>query len=125
MNVNFIFILLGMNTLIIFLFKREWLLNKKTLISLFLINLLLFVLGYIFQYSLIGNPKFVVSLKMPLISQLIFVFMNYIFYKIYNRNPVDTFWTMDRKLMKDGIFNFMFWVLAGVLPAIIVFGKMI
>lgn len=125
MDVNFIFILLGTNTLIVFLYKRDWLLEKNPFLVLLAANSILFATGYLLEFELVGNPKLVIALKMPLLSQLIFVCMVLIFRKIYNRDPVDTFWTMDQKLMKDGIFNFVFWVAAIILPAIVVFGKII
>lgn len=115
---DFIFILVGINILLIFLYKREWLFETKPFCILLGINLILFILGYALINNFIGDPKFVAALKMPLISQLIFKVMGWCFYTIYNRNPVDTFWSMDKKLMKDGLFNFCFWVLGGFLPAI-------
>lgn len=125
MDINFVFIILGTNTLLVFLYKREWLLEKKSYLILLIANLILFGMGYLLQAKLIGNPKLVVALKMPLLSQLLFSFMVICFRKIYKRTPVDTFWTMDMTLMKDGVFNFVFWFLAIILPAILVFGKII
>jgi len=122
---DFAYIALGLNTLAVFLYKREWLLKKKPFTILLAVNILLLILGYIFQYNLIGNPNMVVALKMPLLSQLIFISLVTIFRKAYNRDPVDTFWTMDISLMKDGIFNFTFWVTAILLPSILVFTKVI
>ena len=122
---DFIYIVLGINTLIVFLFNRDWLLQKKSFIILFIFNLILFVLGYLLQHYSIGNPKFVVALKMPILSQLLFMGLVALFRKVYNRTPEDTFWTMDISLMKDGIFNFIFWIIAIILPAILVFGKVI
>ncbi len=122
---DFIFILLGINTLFVFLYKREWLLQKQPFTILLACNLILFVLGYVLQYYSIGNPKLVVALKMPVLSQLLFIGLVTVFRKIYNRDPVDTFWTMDISLMKDGIFNFVFWVIAVILPAILVFTRII
>lgn len=125
MDANFIFVLLGINTLIIFLFKRELLLEKKPFLILLSANLILFLLGYILEAYLIGNPKLVIALKMPLLSQSIFILMLVCFRKIYKRNPVDTFWTMDKSLMRDGVFNFAFGVIGLILPTILVFTKVI
>jgi hypothetical protein len=127
MNIDFIFILFGMNTLIVFLFKREWLLEKNTFLLLLAANIFLFIAGYILEAKQMigGNPKLVLALKMPLLSQLLFICMVICFRKIYKRNPVDTFWTMDKKLMKDGVFNFVFWVVGVLLPTILVFTKTI
>jgi len=122
---DFIYIALGINTLVIFMYKREWLLKKQPFTILLICNLVLFILGYVMQYHSFGNPKLTVALKMPILSQLIFIGLVTIFRKIYNRDPVDTFWTMDISLMKDGIFNLFFWVIAIILPAILVFTKII
>ena len=114
-----------MTTLMIFLFKRDWLLNKKKSKIILGFNIILFILGYLLQYKSIGNSKFVVAIKISLLSQLIFIGMVYLFRKIYTRDPVDTFWTMDQTLMKDGVFNFLYWVLAFLLPAYLVSAKII
>ncbi len=114
-----------MNTLIVFMYKRDWLLSRKPFTILLAVNFLLLILGYLLQYYSVGNPKMVVALKMPVLSQLLFIGLVTIFRKIYNRDPVDTFWTMDVSLMKDGILNFFFWVVAIILPAILAFTKVI
>ena len=122
---DFVFILLGINTLFVFLFKREWLLQKHSFFIMLICNFILCIFCYVLQYHSIGNPKLVVALKMPVISQVLFVIFVFVFRKLYDRNPVDTFWTMDSTLMKDGIFNFVFWFLAIMLPAYLVFEKVI
>lgn len=114
---NILFIALGMSTLLIFLFKRDWLFKKYQFLVLLSANLLLFVLGNL----LADNFKLATALKMSLISQLIFLTLVFVFKSIYKRNPVDTFWTMDMSLMKDGVFNFIFWVLGITVPAGLVF----
>lgn len=122
---DFIFILLGINTLIIFLYKREWLLQKQPFIIVMACNLTLFMLGYVLQHYSIVISKFVVALKMPLLSQLLFLSLAFLFRKIYDRDVVDTFWVSDLRLMKDGVFNFIFWVTGIMLPAVLVFGEII
>lgn len=118
---SFIYIVIGMNTLVVFMYKRDWLLSRKPFMILFAINVLLLACGYLLQYYSIGNPKMVVALKMPVLSQLLFLGLVAVFRKVYSRDPIDTFWTMDVGLMKDGIFNLFFWVVAIILPAILVF----
>jgi hypothetical protein len=122
---NLIYIFLGMNIHFLFLFKRDWLFKKEFYIKLLLCNSILALLSYLFQYCLIGNPKFVIALKMPLISQVLFIGLVVVFQKLFKRNPIDTFWSMDISQMKDGIFNFGFWFLSIVIPAILVFKKII
>ncbi len=108
---NLVYVLLGMNVLIIFYFKRLWLLNRKSYFILLSINLLLFISGYIFQHYSIGDPRFLVLLKVPFPYQLLFLPMIWAYRKLFHSDPVDTFWSMDIKLMKDGLFNFLYVVL--------------
>ncbi|HTB25202.1 MAG TPA: hypothetical protein VK711_07515 [Puia sp.] len=111
---NIIFLILGMNVLFIFFFQRPWLLNMKPYLILLSINLLLFILAYLFHHYSIGDPRFTVLLKVPFLYQLSFLALLWIYRKLYHADPVDTFWSMDIKLMKDGIFNFIFVVLLSV-----------
>lgn len=122
---DFIYIVLGMNTLIIFIYVRKWLVCRKPFMILFAINFLLLTMGYLFQYYSVGNSRMVVALKMPVLAQSLFIGLVAIFRKVYNRDPVDSFWTMDANLMKDGVFNLFFWMVAIILPAILVFTNII
>ena len=122
---DFIFIILGMSTMLLFLFKRDWLMNKNASILLLVWNIFLFCGGYSLQFYRIGNPEIVIALKISLLCQIIFFVLVFSFRKLYGKNPEDTFWTMDISLLKDGIFNFLFWVIAGFVSAVLVFTKII
>lgn len=67
-----------------------------------------------------GDPKFILVLKVPLLSQLIFWLMWRVYFAWINANPQDSFWTMDMKLLKDGIFNVLFWIVGLMLPILLV-----
>src|SRR5688500_17213223 len=103
---DFIIIVISMFVHIIFIYKREWLFDKKIFMVIFGISTLTFVLGFILLNSKIGNPKFIPALKMPLLALAVFFIMKNIFFRIYKKNPEDTFWSMDISLMRDGVFNF-------------------
>ena len=122
---NFIYILLGTNILAVFMFRRDWLLRKMPFLNLLAVNFLLLAVGYLFQYFSIGNQKFVIALKIPVLSQLIFIILVTIFRILNKRDPKDTFWSMDSSLMTDGLFNFVFVTVSLIFPAIIVFMKII
>jgi|HubBroStandDraft_3_1064219.scaffolds.fasta_scaffold31276_3 hypothetical protein len=68
-----IYLILGMNVLLVFSFKRGWLLNRTSYLILLLFNLLLFISSYLFQHYFIGDPRFSVLLKVPLLYQLLFL----------------------------------------------------
>lgn len=105
----------------IFIFRRDILYKKTSFIIVLAFSLLLFCLSYAFQALPLGNPKLVVLLKVPLLSLAIFFVMRRIFYRMYKKNPEDTFWFMDVSLMKDGIFNFLFWFLGMFIPILMVY----
>ena len=117
---DFIYIVLGLNVLFIFLCNREWLLEKQSFTILMLCNTSLFLLGFLLPYFSIVHAILVVSLKIPILSQLLFLLLVIIFRKI-NKTRVDSFWAMDTHLMKSISFNLSFWIIAIILPAIIVF----
>ncbi|MDB5258691.1 MAG: hypothetical protein JWM14_3386 [Chitinophagaceae bacterium] len=121
---DFIYITLGLNILLIFLVKREWLLERQPFTIIMFGNAALFVLGYALPHFSIVFSILVEALKIPILSQLLFMFLVKVFRKI-NKTPVDTFWTMDTHLMKDIKFNLAFWIIAILLPAIIVYTELI
>lgn len=118
---DFIFIYIGLLVNAILLFKRNWLLQRHLFNYLFLINTILFISAYILQYFFAGISDSVLFLKIPVLSQMIFKAHLIIFRSLYKRDPKDTFWSNDLSLMKDGLFNFLFWVLGNFIPILIVF----
>ncbi len=116
---NLILLILGMNVVIIFIFQRVWLLNRRSYFILLLFNFLLFLSGFLIQRYSIGESRFLPLLKVPFPYQLLFLPLLWLYRKLYHADPVDTLWSMDIKLMKDGIFNFIY-VLLLVLVVILV-----
>ncbi len=112
---NIIFIIIGMNVSIVFLFDKRILDVKKYFNVLLVINILLFLITSILLLSNVASNTAIRSLFIPLISQSIYYFMNKWYYMRYERNSNDTFWTMDRSLYTDGWFNAIFWIISIVL----------
>jgi hypothetical protein len=106
--VKAIYVIVGLNVLLVFSFKRAWLLNTRPYLLLLAFNIALFIAGFLLPRYDIGDPKLVVMLKVPLIYQLVFWVMLTIFRLLFHKDPAETFWTSDRKLLKDGIFNFIY-----------------
>jgi hypothetical protein len=115
---SLLFIILGLNIYTIFILKRDWLLQKKPYIILLLCNLILFAVGHTMLYRNIGNPNFVSALNIPAPQQILLLALLTIYRKIFHDDPADTLWSMDWKKMKDGIFNFIFFV-ASIVPTIL------
>jgi hypothetical protein len=99
--------------LYIFLFDRSILSKKKTSTGILVLTILCFVTGHILTYVEFKGGEL---LKVPLLQFLLFKVFYLIFIKIFKREPLDSFWTMDKKLMKDGVFNFIL----GIIPVLIV-----
>lgn len=115
---NFFLVFFGQIVLYIFLFNRKILVDKKFQFIFLFICIALFVLGYTLQNT---NVKGGEALKIPLLQWGIYRIFYYSFVKIYKREPKDTFWSMNKSLMIDGVFNTLFWFIAFILPAILVF----
>jgi hypothetical protein len=108
---NILFVILGMNVFIIFIFRRELLTKLKPFLIILFFNLFLFVSSFWLQNHHMGNSKFIPLLKVPLIYQTIFYVMLTIYRMLFHADPVDTLWSADKTKMKDGIFNFVYGVL--------------
>jgi hypothetical protein len=112
---------LGFGIQLVFLLKREWLFEKRSFTLIVAVSIVLFALSYILMFVNMGNPSVVRLMTLPLLSAGMFYMLNFVFFKIYNRNPEDTFWSMDWSQMRDGIFNFLFWVLGIMIPVVITY----
>lgn len=118
---EFLIAVLGLFVQFIFLFKRELLFDKKSFTLILIAGVALFVLSYILMSNNVGNPNVVRLLTVPIMSAGVFYALNWVFFKIYNRNPEDTFWSMNWSQMRDGIFNFLFWFLGIMLPVVVTY----
>jgi hypothetical protein len=119
---DFVLVMIALNIHMIFIFKREWLFDKKIFMYILWANTCLLVLSYILLNVGLSDSNFVRALKMPLLAQLIFRGMNIIYLKLYKKNPRSSLlWSGDLKLIKDGVFNFLFWIIGFVIPFFFVF----
>jgi uncharacterized membrane protein YfcA len=116
MMMDILLVAISMSIHAAFIWRRKLLFEKKSFVILLALSTLFFFLSYVLLQANAGNPKMVVLIRVPLLALIVFVVMKSVYFKIYDKNPVDTFWTMDIKLMKDGIFNFLFWVIGLLLP---------
>lgn len=110
----------GMFVQIIFYLKREWLYKREYFLKIVLIALALFPISYLLLWLKIGDPKFVVVLKMPLYTAAIFYIMKTMYYAFFKKNAVDTYHSYDMREMKDGIFNMLFVIVSMFLPLILI-----
>jgi hypothetical protein len=105
-KMEFSIIIIALNVGFVFMFKIDWLQNSKSYVILMILNLVLFFLSYYFEYHSFEFK----ALKIPLISQLIFLILNTIFSVLLNRKPVNTFWHFSKMKIEDVIFSLLFWI---------------
>jgi hypothetical protein len=110
-----LFTIIAISVHIIFLFKREILFQKKSYIILLAISFILGIISFVIKNS-DAKIKSIEMLQIPFWALIIFFIMNKIYNIIYGQDSKESFWTNDIKLMKDGVFNFLFWVLGLIIP---------
>jgi hypothetical protein len=115
-----IFVGMAIGIHLIFLFKREILFNKMKFRVLLSISFGLFLLGYLLK-GLDISSKNMAMMQVPFLALIIFYIMSFIYNKMFGENPADSFWSMDISLMKDGIFNFLFWVVGLIAPILLAY----
>lgn len=109
---DIIFILIGMNVSLIFLFDRCKLDNKEWFLKLLSLNVILFLIASISLLIGMGKNTAINALFVPVLAQIVYYFLSKLFYLKYERKSVDTYWTMDRSLFIDGWFNSIFWIVS-------------
>ncbi|WP_158728861.1 MULTISPECIES: hypothetical protein [unclassified Flavobacterium] len=109
---DIIFILLGMNVPLIFLFDKSKLDSKEWFLKLLILNVILFLIASISLLIGLGKNTAIDALFVPLLAQVVYYILSNLFYLKQKRNTVDTFWTMDRGLFLDGWFNSIFWIIS-------------
>jgi hypothetical protein len=116
---DIIFVLIGLSVPILFMFKEEWLYNKKILSTIFLLSMFLFIAVMFYEDKNIVKYKTFAALKMPLLSTIIFFCLHQFYVKKYKRNPENTFWSFSKKSIEDILFTILFWIFGIGLPALL------
>ena len=108
---DFVFVLIGLSTMFLFMYKIEWLFIPKFFVINIVYDLILFLIYMYLLSNNIDHLKMVAALKMPLFSSIIFFILYVVFKKIFRRNPENTFWMFTKKPVQDIIFTILFWFL--------------
>ena len=114
-----VFVLIATSVHGIFLLKREMLFDNRHFRTLLKIATGLFLLYYLLRVFDIKTRN-MEMMQVPFIALLIFVSMKFMYNKIYDEDPEDTYMSGDFSEMKDGIFNALFWVIGLIVPIILV-----
>ncbi len=116
----FFFTIIGVSVHLIFLFKRELLFDQRTFKILLMVSFSLFLIFFLIREN--STPaKGLETLLVPFLALIVFWVMKNIYKGFFRQDAKDTFYSMDLKLMRDGVFNFLFWVVGLTLPYYLAF----
>ncbi|MBX0331745.1 hypothetical protein K3G39_00690 [Pontibacter sp. HSC-14F20] len=119
--IEFLFALIGLSIQLIFLYKRKMLTDNRNEIWLWIGTAILFIAGLTLGNIYGSEIKTLPLLMVPLMAYIIYRLLFWTYLSAFKEEPVDTFWSMNIKLMRLGVFNFLFWFLALVVPVLVAF----
>ena len=114
-DIDFWFIFIGMSYAILIIFKRDWVMKSQTFKLLLWIAIGLCIIGNTFGFSIYKTGTSLGALNGPLITLLVYHFLYKWFKKKYDKypaSPFETYMSMDKTLMKDGLLNFAFLLIS-------------
>ncbi|MDP3927632.1 MAG: hypothetical protein Q8R57_01285 [Bacteroidota bacterium] len=117
---DFVFVIIGLSTVWLFMFKIEWLFHFKSFLINIIYNIFLSGASFFLIFYRMGNTAMVLSLWIPLLSSLVFYLLYFGFKRIYKRDPENTFWVFSGKPIQDIVFTFLFWFLGVGVPFILI-----
>ncbi len=121
-----LFTALGLLTHLVFLYRRDWFDDPARLRVVAAVGAVLFAVALVLQHTGVHTKNdFFLLLKVPLLSLGLFKALQWVFVRLFGYRPRDSFHTMDLRLMKDGLLNFLFWVLGLIVPMALVFARVL
>ena len=118
--------ILILSTFVIFMYQRAWFDDPARLRALVAAGAVLFATALVLEYAGVHTKNdFFLMLKVPLLSLGLYKAMQWGFVRLFGYQPRDSFWSMDLRLMKDGLFNFLFTVLGLLVPMGLIFGRVL
>lgn len=106
----------------VFMYKREWFDDPVRLRALAAAGAVLYAFAIVLERAdLLTDYDYFRMLKVPLLSLGIFKAMQWVFIRLFGYRPRDSFFSMDWRLMKDGLFNLLFLVLGLMVPITLIF----
>jgi len=121
-----LFTALSLSTFVIFMYQRAWFDDPAYLRALVAAGAVLFATALVLEYVGVHTKNdFFLVLKVPLLSLGLYKALQWGFVRRFGYRPRDSFWSMDRRLLKDGVFNFLFGVLGILVPMGLVFARVL
>lgn len=112
---NYWLIIIGMSITILVIFRRDWVMKNRNYNILLMISIGFCIIGNVFGFVIYESKTAFGALNGPIISLLSYKFLYNWFEKKYDKtpaSPIDTFWSSDEKLMKDGFLNFTYLMIS-------------
>lgn len=97
---NLIIVLITFFPLMLFVFNRELLFEDEFYLLIIFFDVAAFAMS-LYKH----NELIIVGFKLPLITHLIYLFLYFLYLKIFKRKWMDTFFTTEHVLWIDSIFN--------------------
>ena len=119
MIADFLLIPLALSIHMIFLFKRELLTDKRVAKWIWIGALGLFIAGYTLSPEYKHIIRTLPVLMMPIMTLSLYEVLLILYKAIFGKVPQDTFYTMDIRKLRSGLFNFIFWVVGSLVPAML------
>ncbi len=101
------------------IFKRELLVQEKSLTIILAISLALFLMGLVVSVAYAGRYPGSGALLSPLVSLLLFRWSRRVFIATYDREPLDSWLNWKEGMGPDRVFNIFYFFTAGCLWTIL------
>lgn len=115
---DYLYVIIGLNTMWIFMFNMDWLFNLKSLIIIIAIDCFLLSVSLMLLANNSNSKS--IALLMPLISLSIFHILSFFYKSIYKRHPKNTFHSLEKQKIADIIFTIMFWIIGVGMPFFVI-----
>lgn len=106
-----LYIALGLSVNLVFLFRRELLIEKESFSLILGGSGVLFIAVIVLHFTAAGRYPGSGALLAPLPALLLFRFFRRWFVKWFGREPRDTFLNWNTGMLEDRIFNVVYWAL--------------
>ena len=121
-----LFVAPSMLVQIVFMYKREWFDDPTRLRALAAVGAVFFAGAIVLErVGFHTDTDSFRLLKLPLLSLGLFKAMQWVFIRLFGYRPRESFHSMDWRLLKDGLFNCLFWVLGMLVPMALILGRVL
>ena len=109
MEMDYVYIFLGLLIPVIALFKRELLVQRESFMVILTVTIVLFIGGVILHFSEGNRDSFCGALLAPLLSLGLYRGCRRLFLRLHDHEPRDTYLNWERGLAADRMFNIIFF----------------